>query len=197
MSGAVLLPTEPRRHVVDAGYYDNYGLELACNWLRELLERRQDVLQKHISGILLVQIRDNVSELSVNPESDARRESLREPSSTGGSRLLRALEGLSSPPAGLLAARESVMLFRNDSLLESLSHLYSSAFGEDFLTTTVFEFGGEASLMLAPGPGGGRIGRGSGELEGNPTEVGRDRILAARQRLLGHLVQRRPTGRST
>jgi hypothetical protein len=31
VSGAVLLPTNPRRHVVDAGYYDNYGLELASN----------------------------------------------------------------------------------------------------------------------------------------------------------------------
>jgi len=152
VSGAVLLPTKPRLHVVDAGYYDNYGLELASNWLRKLFEQRQDFLKKNISGILVIQIRDNVSELSVNPQSDAWREKRRESEAASGSRLLRALEGISSPPSGLLAARESVMLFRNDSLLESLSHLYSSAFGEDFLTTTVFEFGGEASLSwhLAP-----------------------------------------------
>jgi hypothetical protein len=109
-------------------------------------------LKENISGILVIQIRDNVSELSVNPQSDAWREKLREPGAAGGSRLLRALEGLSRPLNGLLAARESVMLFRNDSLLEGLSHLYSRAFGEDFLTTTVFEFGGDASLSwhLAP-----------------------------------------------
>lgn len=152
VSGAVLLPTKPRLHVVDAGYYDNYGLELAANWLRKLFEQRQDFLKENISGILVIQIRDNVSELSVNPQSEAWREKRRESEAATGSRLLRALEGVSSPPSGLLAAQESVMLFRNDSLLENLSHLYSGAFGEDFLTTTVFEFGGEASLSwhLAP-----------------------------------------------
>jgi hypothetical protein len=148
VSPAVLLPTQPRRHVVDAGYYDNYGLELAGNWLRELLEQRKSLLEKSISGILLIQIRDNVSELSVNPESDRKRARTlaRERRSTLDSRLSRSLEGLSSPPEGFLAARESVMLFRNDSLLETMSHLYTGAFGADFLTTTVFEFGGEASL---------------------------------------------------
>lgn len=148
VSSAVLLPTQPRRHVVDAGYYDNYGLELAGNWLRELLEQRKSLLEKVISGILVIQIRDNVSELSVNPESDKRieRTLLRERPNALDSRLSRALEGLSSPPEGFLAARESVMLFRNDSLLEAVSHLYTSAFSPDFLTTTVFEFGGEASL---------------------------------------------------
>ncbi len=148
ISSAVLLPTRPRRHVVDAGYYDNYGLELAGNWLRELLEQRKSLLEKVISGILVIQIRDNVSELSVNPQSDKKRERTlaRERRSVLDSRLSRALEGLTSPPEGFLAARESVMLFRNDSLLETVSHLYTSAFGADFLTTTVFEFGGEASL---------------------------------------------------
>jgi hypothetical protein len=148
VSSAVLLPTQPRRHVVDAGYYDNYGLELAGNWLRALLEQRKSLLEKMISGILVIQIRDNVSELSVNPESDKKRERTRprERQDALDSRLSRALEGLTSPPEGFLAARESVMLFRNDSLLEAVSHLYTSAFGHDYLTTTVFEFGGEASL---------------------------------------------------
>jgi hypothetical protein len=31
VSSAVVLPTSPRRRVVDAGYYDNYGLSLACS----------------------------------------------------------------------------------------------------------------------------------------------------------------------
>jgi hypothetical protein len=146
VSSAVLLPTEPRLHVVDAGYYDNYGLELAGNWLRELFQKCGSDLKGSISGILVLQIRDNVSELSVNPETHDLREAMLKRQSSHSSRLWRALEGLSSPPAGFLAARESVMLFRNDAQLETLSHLYSSAFGEDFLTTTVFEFGGEVSL---------------------------------------------------
>jgi hypothetical protein len=149
VSCAVLLPSKPRRHVVDAGYFDNYGLELAGNWLRELYEQSQSVLE-NISGILVIQIRDNVSQLSINPQSDAEKQLPQ--AAADGSRLLRALEGLSSPPVGLLSANESVMLFRNDSLLESLWHLYSGKFGEDFLTTTIFEFRGEASLSwhLAP-----------------------------------------------
>ncbi len=147
VSPAVLLPTEPRRRAVDAGYYDNYGLELGCSWLRELLEQRKDWLEKNISGVLVIQIRDNVSELSVNPESEEQKRQIRERARSSESRLSRSLEGLTSPPAGVLAARESVTLFRNDAQLEALSHLYASAFhNEDFLTTTVFEFRGEASL---------------------------------------------------
>jgi len=147
VSPAVLLPTEPRRRVVDAGYYDNYGLELGCSWLRELLEKRKAWLEKSISGILVIQIRDNVSELSVNPELEEQKQRIRERTRSSDGRLSRSLEGLTSPPAGLLAARESVTLFRNDSQLEAMSHLYANALqSEDFLTTTVFEFGGEASL---------------------------------------------------
>ena len=144
VSSAVILPTEPRRRVVDAGYYDNYGLELACNWLRELLEIDRPLLERSVSGILVIQIRDNVSQLSVNPDDPKR------PIAAGrgdGSSFSRSLEGLTSPPEGLLTARESVTLFRNDAQLELVSHMYATAFGsEDFLTTTVFEFGGEASL---------------------------------------------------
>jgi len=147
VSPAVLLPTEPRRRVVDAGYYDNYGLELGCSWLRELLEKRKAWLEKSISGILVIQIRDNVSELSVNPELEEQKQRIRARTRSSDGRLSRSLEGLTSPPAGLLAARESVTLFRNDSQLEAMSHLYANALqSEDFLTTTVFEFGGEASL---------------------------------------------------
>ncbi len=147
VSPAVLLPTEPRRRAVDDGYYDNYGLELGCSWLRELLEHRKDWLERNVSGVLVIQIRDNVSELSVNPESDEQKRQIRERARSSDSRFSRSLEGLTSPPAGVLAARESVTLFRNDSQLETLSHLYANAFdNEDFLTTTVFEFGGEASL---------------------------------------------------
>lgn len=144
ISSAVILPTQPRRRVVDAGYYDNYGLELACDWLRELLEHCKPALQEKVSGILVIQIRDNVSELSVNPDDAKPPIAARR---ADPSPLRRGLEGLTSPPESLLTARQSVMLFRNDAQLETVSHLYANAFGsENFLTTTVFEFGGEASL---------------------------------------------------
>ena len=83
----------------------------------------------------------------MNPELEEQKQRIRERTRSSDGRLSRSLEGLTSPPAGLLAARESVTLFRNDSQLEAMSHLYANALqSEDFLTTTVFEFGGEASL---------------------------------------------------
>ena len=36
-SPAGVLPTHPRRRVVDAGYFDNYGVTLAANWLNDCL----------------------------------------------------------------------------------------------------------------------------------------------------------------
>src|SRR5262249_36053015 len=55
-SPAVSLPTTPRRRIVDAGYYDNYGVSLAASWLfsgenRELIGK---------SRVLLIQIRDGL-----------------------------------------------------------------------------------------------------------------------------------------
>src|SRR5438094_7987477 len=37
VSPAAVLPTRPRRRVVDAGDSDSYGLSLACGWRREPL----------------------------------------------------------------------------------------------------------------------------------------------------------------
>src|SRR6185295_7813939 len=104
--------------------------------------------------VLVLQIRDNVSNLSVNPDSETERRAtaLRAAAGMGphdadGSALGRGIEGLSSPPEALLAAMDSVALFRNDAQLETVTHLYEAAYGRpDFLTTAVFEFKGEASL---------------------------------------------------
>jgi hypothetical protein len=152
VSPATLLPTRARRRVVDAGYFDNYGPELACSWLRRLLVVRSDWFRRHVSRVLVIQIRDNVSRLSVNPETrEAGRDRRRREARQGCA--ARGLEGVSSPPEGLLTARESVMLFRNDARLEALGDLFASAgYPEDFLTTTVFEFRGEASLSWTLSP---------------------------------------------
>jgi hypothetical protein len=131
---AAVLPTVPRRRVVDAGYYDNYGLALACEWLRDCVETEPAWLERHVSRVLVIQIRDEVSELSVH-----------ETGASPGARSTpwgRGFEWLTSPIAGMLAAREAVMLFRNDAALAGVT----AALGPGFVTTTVFEFKGEASL---------------------------------------------------
>lgn len=145
VSPAAVLPTRARRRAVDAGYFDNYGLELACAWLRKLAEERRAWLAARVSGVLVLQIRDNVSNLSVNPETDADADRVRARERTTA--LRRGLEGLTAPPEGLLAARESVMLFRNDAQLAALRTLFDAAgLGRDTVKTTIFEFRGEASL---------------------------------------------------
>ncbi len=144
VSPAAVLPTRPRRRVVDAGYYDNYGLSLACGWLRESL--REPWFAPHVSRVLLIQIRDNVSALSVNPDREAQDRARIGAADTRAWRVLRGLEGFTTPPEGLLAARESVMLFRNDADLEALTRLCDERVCEGFLTTTVFELKADASL---------------------------------------------------
>src|SRR5262249_25695369 len=58
VASAVDLPTSPRRRVVDAGYYDNYGVALAAAWIY----RYQNWLLENTSGVVLIQIRDGISE---------------------------------------------------------------------------------------------------------------------------------------
>ncbi len=147
VSPAAVLPTRPRRRVVDAGYYDNYGLDLACGWLREAIARHTEWLRAHVSAVLVIQIRDNVSELSVNPTSAAEQQRGHAAADRTSSALARGIEGVSTPPEGLLAARDSVALFRNDAQLDTVMQLSRRVFQTpDFVRTVAFEFQGDASL---------------------------------------------------
>ncbi len=148
LSPAIVLPTMPRRRVVDAGYYDNYGVNLACGWLRECLrdERRRGWFAAHVSRVLVVQVRDNVSELSMNRERPARRPAKGGPLATLGRWAGRGFQGITSPVHALLTARTSAMLFQNDADLETVTELYDRAFGDGFLTTTVFDLKADVSL---------------------------------------------------
>lgn len=133
VSPAAVLPTKPRRRVVDAGYFDTYGVELAASWLHE----RRDWLRRTASRVLLVQIRDGLDEHARNDVAapvDA------------SSLLSRGLEELLSPLAGVLAARVSVMSFRNDRQLEFLSAALNREFGDGFFTTALFESPADVSM---------------------------------------------------
>jgi hypothetical protein len=142
VSPAVVLPTEPRRRLVDAGYYDNFGVDLATLWLREALRNQKRWLYEHVSRIVVIQIRDShryVDESQQNGKSQA-------PDERIGSRLLRGTEGLTSPLECFVNAREAIMGFRNDAQLDTVSQMYTAAFGEEFLSTTVFELKSHVSL---------------------------------------------------
>jgi Patatin-like phospholipase len=110
VSSAPTLPTDPRRRVVDAGYYDNDGVSLAASWLFSGSNR--DWLRKNVSKILLVQIRDGASE---------GRRKLKDWLPDQTSAMSRGLEFLTTPPTALFSARVGSSSFRNDGLLEILS----------------------------------------------------------------------------
>jgi hypothetical protein len=139
VSPAVGLPTAPSRRVVDAGYYDNYGVALAAAWLLT----HNDWVMKHASGVVLIQIRDGVSESLRRLE---RPEVFPPPNP-----LARSLDGLLVPLEGVLTVREAAAAFRNDELLEQLSQTLRQKgrarnLRTDFFTTVTFEYGGKAAL---------------------------------------------------
>jgi hypothetical protein len=130
---AVSLPTSPRRRVVDAGYYDNYGVGLAASWL--FSSRSAAWIGEHASKIVLVQIRDSVS------DPDRCLEQVPE----GGTGVIsRALEEASSPPEGMYNGVFGAASFRNDGQLE----LLSAYFRADRARRAAARFDREVGLLL-------------------------------------------------
>jgi hypothetical protein len=133
VSPAVNLPCDPPRRVVDAGYYDNYGIQLAAAWVRQ----NHEALQRLTSGVLLVQIRDSSGERERLDVDDA-------PASAWDV-AARGFEFLTSPVDGLLKARSTVSSFRNDSEVESLNAPFARVQdgavpdSNAFYTTVIFE----------------------------------------------------------
>ena len=105
------LPTAPRRRIVDAGYYDNYGVSLASEWL--FSRRNADMFKRKTSqAFLLVQIRDTQSD-----KERALTKVRNEPPISSA----RAIEEMTSPFEGLYNSRDGSSSFRNDGQLELLS----------------------------------------------------------------------------
>jgi hypothetical protein len=131
MSPASALPTSPPVRVVDAGYYDNYGVDLAAMWLHA----HRDWVRECTSGVVLIQIRDHLG--------NGRRTKLQASNGAGS-----PLGGLMSPVEAVLRARESSMSFRNDELLSLVEDELNA--GEScFFTTAIFEFSETAPLSWA------------------------------------------------
>lgn len=113
---AAELPTNPPRRVVDAGYYDNFGVNLAGRWLyqqrRWIRGRPGDA--PALAGVALIQIRDQLED----------RRSLA-PANEAPSRWRRSLGQLTAPLEGVLRARNSTMSFRNDELVALLDQVFN------------------------------------------------------------------------
>jgi hypothetical protein len=141
VSPSVSLPTDPPRRVFDAGVYDNYGVQVASSWI----DRNRAWLMANTSGVVLVQIRDSIS-------NDARLGVVGAPSGWI-SRLIRGFRFFTSAPEAAGSARTASAMFRNDEDVATLSERFTTATGDgSFFTTVVFENSAEVTYR-PPGPG--------------------------------------------
>jgi Patatin-like phospholipase len=135
VSPAVSLPTHPPRRLVDAGYYDNYGVNLAVAWAYQY----RDWIRNNTSGLALIQI-------YAFPRSGAFADE-RGPEEADPGEARRGFQWLSSPIEGALGARNWSMLYRNDEQLRLLDDTFNSA--DDTVRTFEtfsFEYPGGAAM---------------------------------------------------
>ncbi|MFO0847145.1 MAG: hypothetical protein U0871_01110 [Gemmataceae bacterium] len=131
VSPAVDLPTDPPRRVVDAGYYDNYGVGLAAAWLYH----HREWLTRNTAGVVVVQVRDSASH---HDRRHLRRAAeIGDEGPAGGS----PLAWLTGPLAAADKARQTSTSFRNDEQLATLDAYFKQAVEGDkrFFQTVVFE----------------------------------------------------------
>ena len=112
ISPAVSLPVDPPRRLVDAGYYDNYGVNLAMSWA--YLNRNW--IAENTSGLGLIQLRAFESEV-------VRKElwgSKRLQSNGLFANLIRGVGGLTAPPTAAMNSLSWSMSFRNDEQIRAI-----------------------------------------------------------------------------
>jgi hypothetical protein len=134
VSPAVSLPTTPPRRVVDAGYYDNYGVDLAAVWAYE----NREFIRNETSGVALVQIRAYPSELDTRRGLEPQSNDKPNASDQVIGWLKTSVQGLTSPLEGGLNARAWSMRFHNAAMIRILDDTFND--GESRLFETfIFE----------------------------------------------------------
>ena len=151
VTSAVALPTDPPRHAVDAGYYDNYGINLATAWVFS----HRVWIAKNTSGVLVVQSRAFRNEkrlkiLSEDIHDSAANDQLESHEWISVAKVAHFLPALASlvadgvrslviPLEGLAQARDSSMYFRNDEQLRGLQRMFADlGKDEDFFRSVIF-----------------------------------------------------------
>jgi hypothetical protein len=134
MSPAAKLPTQPTVRVVDAGYYDNYGVDILAMWMHQ----HRQWIRECTSGVILIQIRDHLDIKRLALLGDSK------PLPPRG--LADEVAGLTSPPEAVLNAREASMSFRNDELIRVLHEEFNPPEGPGLFATVAFDFSETAPL---------------------------------------------------
>jgi hypothetical protein len=156
VSPGVSLPTVPPRRVVDAGYYDNFGTNLAAVWLY----RHRAEVREHTSGVVLIEIRAYRNGYARRHFQDAEAKAPRTgvvtdaPAGDAGvgwegsdkELLTQSLEWLSTPLEAVLTARERAAYYRNDELLHLLDAEFNAGADPPYFTSVAFECSQDAAL---------------------------------------------------
>ena len=132
-----VLPTDSPRQVVDAAYYDNYGVDLAS----ALIFAHREWIAQNTAGVLLVQIRAfrNEKQLKVL-DQPILSEGLVNTASNVTNILARGIRQLTSPVTGIAEARDAIMHYRNAGQVDVLDQYFRERVKSDpdFFKTVVF-----------------------------------------------------------
>lgn len=152
VSPAVNLPTYPPRRVVDTGYYDNYGVNFATEWLFH----NRKAVQDHTSGVLLLEIRaspnsyarrhflDRPVPPALHDKNDDEEQPRTEPPPQG--LVAQSIQWISTPAEALLTVNDRSSIYRGDELLQLLDLLLNRRGQAPFFTTVAFECTKDAAL---------------------------------------------------
>ena len=135
VSPGVSLPTSPPRRVVDAGYFDNYGINVAAQWLY----RHRRSVEELTSGVAILEIR-------AFPMEEQKRSVELRPKDALGS----AFSGLSTPAEALASVQSAGSFFRNDQQLGILDEEFNRRSArDDFFVRVPFECPYDAAMSWA------------------------------------------------
>ena len=127
LSPSVSLPTIPPLHVLDAGYFDDYGISIALGYLKQ--PDVIDWIAANTSGVILVQINAFPVRTAALDSGDPACQELARGS--GNDWMSRAMAPISTPLSGLFSSRGASMVFRNDQEFDTLQQLMTRTAGKD------------------------------------------------------------------
>ena len=151
ITSSVCLPTSPPRHVVDAGYYDNYGVNLAAAWIAS----HRKWITSHTNGVLVIQTRAFRNEKRIKLLSEQIHGGPADSEPIGwqqslisravgfipwlASSLANGVQSVVMPFEGIAKARDSSMYFRNDEQLRGLKRMFTELTKDDqFFRSVIF-----------------------------------------------------------
>lgn len=121
---AIEIPTRPALRTVDAGYYDEHGVNLAALWLLDHAE----LIRKRVPRVILIEIPDSLASLAKSGPCNARRPWI-----------MSGLWVLTTPLEGILSGRDAVSAYDNDELIEMLSATFNTPESPQRFQSIAFE----------------------------------------------------------